>query len=323
MRPQPLLRLLDSVKLQTLYPNEIIIVDGSTNNETQNIFLENDFLNLNYFLVLDKDRGLTKQRNFGISKVASDSQIVCFLDDDTILENDYFEKIILTFEQKTDAIGVGGVAINENKWKYNEKGNSASTSIYILDNFYIKESSRNKLRNKLGLNSNLLPGIMPEFCHGKTCSYPLTGKIYPVDLIVGMSMSFRKELFYKISFSTYFEGYGLYEDADFSLRALKYGQNYISTSAQLRHYHDAAGRPNQYKYGKMVVRNGWYVWKVKFPSPSFKAQLKWQFITILLMIVRFSNVITENNKKEAFTETIGRFVGWLSLLVNKPKILDK
>lgn len=34
MRPQPLLKLLESVREQTLYPNEILIIDGSTNEET-------------------------------------------------------------------------------------------------------------------------------------------------------------------------------------------------------------------------------------------------------------------------------------------------
>ena len=35
-RPKPLLQLLLSVQEQTLYPNEILIIDGSENNETDN-----------------------------------------------------------------------------------------------------------------------------------------------------------------------------------------------------------------------------------------------------------------------------------------------
>ena len=61
MRPKPLLDLLASVKLQTVYPSEILIVDGSTNSETQNMLLKNTFANLKYFLVSESDRGLTKQ----------------------------------------------------------------------------------------------------------------------------------------------------------------------------------------------------------------------------------------------------------------------
>lgn len=318
MRAQPLLKLLQSVKIQTLYPNEILIIDGSTNNETKEILDQNSFKNLEYFKVDNENRGLTRQRNFGIGKVNAESEIVCFLDDDTVLEVDYFENIIHTFMNIPEAIGVGGVAVNENKWKLNSDNIPQNDKYFVVDGYYVKESSRNYLRNVLGLGSDRLPGVMPKFSNGKTCSYPLNGKSYPVDLIVGMAMSFRKSVFDKIKFSTYFEGYGLYEDADFSFRTLKYGQNYIATSAKLNHYHDSSGRPNQYKYGKMVIRNGWYVWRIKYTNPDVKSRLKWNAIAFLLTIIRFSNVFTTPKRKEAFTESLGRTVGWLSLILNKP-----
>ena len=51
MRPQALMQLLQSVQLQTVYPDEILIIDGSTNNETECVIYENQFKNLHYFLV--------------------------------------------------------------------------------------------------------------------------------------------------------------------------------------------------------------------------------------------------------------------------------
>ena len=68
------------------------------------------------------------------------------------------------------------------------------------------------------------------------------------------------------------------------------------------------------------MRNGWYVWRVKYPSPSVKSRFKWNMIAFLLTIIRFSNILTTKNKVAAFTESIGRTVGWCSLLFNKPKI---
>ena len=135
-----------------------------------------------------------------------------------------------------------------------------------------------------------------------------------------MSFAFRKKIFDSIHFSSYFEGYGLYEDADFSIRALQFGSNVINTKVQLNHYHDPSGRPNQYQYGKMVVRNGWYVWRTKNTKPSFDAKMKWHSITILLMLIRFSNIFTTKERKEAFTEAFGRAVGWWSLFFNNPKM---
>ena len=112
----------------------------------------------------------------------------------------------------------------------------------------------------------------------------------------------------------------MYEDADFTLRLSKTGKLYVNTKAQLGHFHDQSGRPNKYQYGKMVLRNGWYVWRVKFPNPSLKAKFKWNAIVLLLTVIRFSNIFTTKKRQEAFTESLGRFVGWLSLLYNKPKI---
>ena len=178
---------------------------------------------------------------------------------------------------------------------------------------------RNVLRNYFCLSSNLNPGAMPTYSHGRTCGFPMTGRTYEVDLLIGMSMSFRKSVFEKINFSAFFKGYGLYEDADFSLRALKYGKNVVNTRVKLSHYHASSGRPNHYHYGTMVVRNGWYVWRVKNPNPTIKDHFRWTAITILLTLIRFSNTFTHKNKKAALTESIGRTIGWFSLIFNKAK----
>ena len=103
------------------------------------------------------------------------------------------------------------------------------------------------------------------------------------------------------------------------LRASKKGQLYVNTAATLAHHHDQEGRPNKFKYGKMVLRNGWYVWRIKYPDPGLKARFKWHATALLLTTVRVSNVITSSQKKEAFSESIGRIFGWFSLLFNKPK----
>jgi GT2 family glycosyltransferase len=320
MRPQSVLQLLQSVQEQTLYPDEILIIDGSTNQETALILEENQFQHLHYFGVPPEHRGLTKQRNYGIERIGTTMEVVCFLDDDTVLSTHYFEEIIKTFEEHQEVSGVGGVAINENSWTLAEPNKKYDSRRYCQwEGFVYKEGQRNVVRNYLGLQSNLEPGRMPDYSHGKTCGFPLNGKTFEVDLLIGMSFSFRRKVVDSIRFSSYFEGYGLYEDADFSIRALQFGKNVINTKAQLNHYHHPSGRPNQYRYGKMVVRNGWYVWRVKNPKPSLNAKIKWHSITILLTFIRFSNTFTTTKRKEALTEALGRSLGWWSLWVNKPK----
>lgn len=320
MRPKPLLQLLQSMQEQTLYPDEILIVDGSTNEETKTIFYENIFKNLNYFLVSDTERGLTKQRNFGISKVHSDTEIVCFLDDDTVLEKDYFEELIKTYRQYPEALGVGGYIINEIKWQKVNENYVPKTNEFCFDGWKRSDGSRFIFRKKLGLDSNVPPGFSPLFSHGRSVSFlPPSNKIYEVEQLMGGVSSFRKKIFQTQQFSTYFEGYGLYEDADFTWRVAKTGKLYLNTNARLNHNHNPSGRPNQYLYGKMVVRNGWYFWRIKNPKPKAIDFLKWHAITLLLTMVRFSNTFATNKPKEALSEALGRTVGWWSLIFNKPK----
>lgn len=318
MRPKALLILLKSVKEQTLYPNEILIIDGSTNEETKQILLKNKFKNLSYYKVDEKNRGLTRQRNFGVRKVSAGLDIVCFLDDDTVLESNYFKHLINTYLIHPNALAVGGYITNEIHW---EKHGDVYEKDFFLDGWKRKEGSRFLLRKKIGLLDKTAPGWMPKFSHGRSVSFlPPSNKIYKVEQIMGGVASYKKEVFKTMSFSKYFEGYGLYEDADFSLRLAKKGDLYINTKARLGHYHAEGGRPNKYKYGKMVIRNGWYVWRVKYPKPNFQSRFKWNVIALVLTLIRATNIISTKNKKEAFTETIGRIVGWFSLILNKPKL---
>lgn len=318
MRPKPLFNLLKSVSKQTLYPNEILIIDGSTNLDTQNILEENIFNNLKYYNVGNEHRGLTKQRNFGINLIEDNIDIICFLDDDIILNPDYFKNLIYTYTLMPKALAVGGYITNEVVW---EKERLPKNKIFFYyDGWQRLEPLRFKVRGVFGLKPDVKPGFMPSFSHGRSVSFlPPSGKVYEVEQIMGGVSSYRKELFKTLKFSTYFEGYGLYEDADFSLRIAKQGKLYINTAARLEHLHNGSGRPNMYKYGKMVIRNGWYVWRVKYPKPSFIAKLKWHGTALLLIFIKLINVITTSNRKKALTESLGRVVGWFSLIFNPPK----
>lgn len=319
-RPEPLHTLLASVREQALYPDQIIIVDGSLDTLTQDKLQQQEYKNLEYFLVQQKNRGLTKQRNFGIKKVDPETQIVCFLDDDIVLTPSYFKILLATYNQFPAALGVGGYIINEVHWEPVSSGFNAAQNQFSYDGFVRSDGSRFVLRKKLGLDANTPPAHLPDFAHGRSVSFlPPSGKIYPVEQFMGGVASYRLKSLQEQQFSEYFKGYGLYEDADYTLRLSRKGSLYVNTGAQLYHYHDPDGRPNQFSYGKMVIRNGWYVWRVRHPKPNIKARLKWNLTALLLTLIRYSNSIRGVKKKEAFTEALGRTAGWWSLLIHKPK----
>jgi GT2 family glycosyltransferase len=319
MRPKALMVLLQSIKVQSLYPDEILIIDGSTDDETQHALNQNHVTNLSYYKVDDVHRGLTKQRNFGILKVSEGTDVVCFLDDDTILDPHYFKHLIATYKHHPEALGVGGYITNEIVWKLTDGLHSKKKFYY--DGWMRDEPLRFRVRRFFGLAPDTPPCYLPTFSHGRSVSFlPPSGNIYQVEQFMGGVASYRRQVFDSLKFSSYFEGYGLYEDADFCLRLAKHGKLYVNTNARLEHHHEASGRPNSYRYGKMVVRNGWYIWRVKYPNPVFKAKLKWHLTAILLMKLTFLGVFFSKQKKANLIEGLGRFVGWLSVLFNPPKV---
>ena len=200
-RPQALFTLLQSVKQQTLYPNAILIVDGSPDDFTKAMLTQHSFQNLCYYKVEEKDRGLTKQRNYGISRVSEASEVVCFLDDDTVLAPTYFEEIIKTYTLFPETLGVGGYITNETNWTKTTSDYQAKVNEFYYDGWKRKEGSRFVWRKKLGLDSNRPPGCLPEFSHGRSIGFlPPSGKIYEVEQLMGGVSSFKKTVFETMSF---------------------------------------------------------------------------------------------------------------------------
>ncbi|NJW54036.1 glycosyltransferase family 2 protein [Salinimicrobium oceani] len=318
-RPEAVINLLNSISKQKEIPDEVLIIDGSENDLTEQKLNTCLLKGLRYFRVSEKERGLTRQRNFGIANINEKSEIVFFLDDDIILEPNYFTEIFHTYTRYPEALGVSGYIANEVDWKKVSQNYKPNSDEFLYDGWVRPEGSRFGLRRKFGLAPDKPPGIMPDFSHGYSTGFlPPSGKTYEVELLMGGLASYRAEIFERLQFSTYFEGYGLYEDADFSLRVSKLGKLFVNTAARLEHHHDPAGRPNMFRYGKMVVRNGWYVWRLKYPNPGFKARFKWHATSFLLTLVRIGNIVTTKEKRKALSESLGRINGWIGLLFNKP-----
>jgi len=322
MRPNSLFKLLKTVEKQTKVPDEVLIVDGSKDTKTEEMINSSLFdLNLTYHKVSDKDRGLTRQRNYGIKKVSDSIDIVAFLDDDIELDPNYFAEIARTYILKPDAVAVGGVSTNEVEWVKADETTGRSFKYFTFDGWSRRDDIRYRIRKTFRLISNRQPGRVVPFGHERSIGFlPPTGKIYVVDSLIGMNMSYRKKVFSDVYFSTFFEGYGLYEDKDFSMRVRKYGKIYLNTNAKVEHHHDPLGRPNYIKYGQMVVWNGWRVWRVATPNPSFVDKLKWWSITMLLTYIRLGNAVVGPKRKDAIEDFLGRHKSMFKLIISKPPL---
>jgi glucosyl-dolichyl phosphate glucuronosyltransferase len=112
-------KCLDSLKKQTTkYNYEVIVIDNNSKENTRRIVHSYKKYNrISYFL--EKRQGLSQARNLGIKK--SSGEIIAFMDDDAIAENNWLEKILISFEKDKRIGAVGGKIIpifetNKPRW---------------------------------------------------------------------------------------------------------------------------------------------------------------------------------------------------------------
>lgn len=64
-----------------------------------------------------------------------------------------------------------------------------------------EDGSRFILRKRLGLDSNVKPGFLPEFSHGRSIGFiPPSGKIYEVEQLMGGVSSFKNQFLKRFNF---------------------------------------------------------------------------------------------------------------------------
>lgn len=335
-RPHCVERLLAAVARQSRVPDDVLIVDGSFAGDAERTAAAANAASLpvRYVRVEPEERGLTRQRNRGIAEMPTD--LIAFLDDDTVPAPAYFEVLERAFEKRMDAVGVGGW-IDDGLWRAapSEPGSvDAAAPVPEADDASLARSAvfeggtvrvgshrralgtRWRLRRMLGLAPPFEPGRIPPGGHGWPVSYVPPGlEPLDVDCVMGGASAWRRSLFERVQFSPWFDGYGLYEDQDFSIRAGRHGALVLCPAARLAHLHEPSGRPRAIHYGRMVVRNGWRVWRTGNPRPRSEARMRWWLVTLLLLFVRASNAITGPSRQQAAAEALGRVLGVCEVLV--------
>lgn len=99
-RPLDLQNCVKSIVNQTVLPQELIIVDASSDGiSTENIKNCKDIIRDRVKVVYIRSQpAVSKQRNIGAERASSD--IVFFFDDDIVLEKNYHEKVLEVYELK-------------------------------------------------------------------------------------------------------------------------------------------------------------------------------------------------------------------------------
>jgi len=274
-------RCLESVFAQTYIPDIVLIVDSSDNDETEIVTMRPQFERATY---VRAERGLTIQRNAALELLSREKvSIVHFIDDDVLLDENYFQEMEKGLKDNDEASGVTAT---------------------------IREISRTPAKSfeKLALLNSDQPGkVLKSGINIGSYSHP---QVVEVDWLPGCCMTFNLVKIAGLRFDESRSGYAMGEDVDFSLKAKSRGPLYHLPFATLLHNLSQVNRHDSQTLIEMEIRNRW---KLAIDHPKY-VQKFWVAHSIILSSAYFLFIGIRNfhgeyiKRAAASLNTLGRCV---------------
>jgi len=290
--------MLQNLAAQTTRPFELILVDGAPDGEEETRQVaEREFPKMPFPCHYIRHGGGTAvQRNVGIAAVQGD--FIALIDDDIRLERDFLKEIEKVFAKDRDGKigGVVGYRVNEH--------------------FVLSSRGRWRWYHRLGLLKTFEPGRY-DFQTG----YPINANMQPafhgvreVDFMTTACAVWRRAVFTNgLYFDPFFRGYGVLEDAHFSLHARRNWTLLQCGDARCQHLSSPNGRPNRGKIGYMCVVNYYYVFRdVAGPLTMPQNFRFWRYQTFELLRITLSGI--RRLSRDDWAELGGRFRGFVAVL---------
>ena len=251
-RVDDVITCLESLLVQTVPPDEILIVDGSDteklNSEIKLRFTEN--ARIKY---VRSKPGLTHQRNVGIN--ASSGNIIVFVDDDVVLDKDCLKEIMHVFDNYPT--NIGGVTANvieryqtEDKLRFSDKLKDAAITQFLLRIFFLTRWDNGKFQ----------PSGFPTMIKSGTVD-----KITCCEFLFGACMAFRKEIFNEFRFNEDLYECRYAEDDEFAYRVSRKYKNIYTPHARAVHNCSQLVR-NPYNRRKGLMINHLCYFKKNLPQ---------------------------------------------------------
>lgn len=297
MRAVSMKRTLDSLARQDMRPAQLIIVDASPTDETENVVRHHECLNkiaenVIYFRVTGGLKGLTRQRNFSLRFVNSD--LVVFFDDDVVLESDCLREMTRVHREEGDrVVGVGGTTHDRT---------DQPTRLW-------------RVRQALRIVPNLRPGTYSSA--GMSIPWFVTPSVEKTegDWLPGYSMMWKTKPARELGFCESFDSYGQSEDLDFSLRMRQHGVLVMAGLAHLQHLPDPSGRPNHFKLGFMAIYNRFFIFKRAFPDRRWSDTCQFIYTWSMDSLLLGRGLFSPRSTMDTIRHLAGRTKGaWFSVL---------
>ena len=196
---------LDSIIAQTrLFPKEVLVIDNGTDTRTKGSVerrkreFEEKGIILNY-IKNDIENSLTVAKNIGVRYSTGD--IISFLDDDLVLDGDYYAEIIKVYREVPNALGVEGYnqIVSGAKLRFLRR---LECACHFPTSFLEEDKCR------------VLPSLSVSYPH------PHINKIIPCEWLSGAS-TYKREILEEIKPDENLKKYSWNEDLDLSYRIYK------------------------------------------------------------------------------------------------------
>ncbi|MFC1668704.1 glycosyltransferase family 2 protein [Chlamydiota bacterium] len=233
-RPEDLKRCVQSILLQSVLPNEVIIIDDGNLTKIEYKKMIEPFTSFTY--IKKKTPSLSSSKNL-IKNIAVNDLII-ILDDDVVLEKEFIKSIYNIFiGDSYNTIGiVSGTVINKKK---RTKFEQIYKRVFCLD---------------LQVPGKVLPW-------GFQTGFDNIEGIIEVDWVSGGTTCYRKEVLEAFSFEEFFGGRSALEDVDFCLKAGKKYKICMTSAAKLFHYQSKIGREKLFITGFKQAFNRYLLFK--------------------------------------------------------------
>lgn len=259
-RPIDLAKAVASVLAQTRPPDEFIIVDQSPCDESRSLINTLMLGDVHIKLIYIHDpliSGLVDAKRVASERASGD--IICFLEDDVILESDYIEQIELGFTNQPAMVGCCGIITNPPH---------QTTAYEILFQLFHR-----------GIFMDRRVGLYGRFS-GRG------NKLIASEMLSGGLSAWRREVFKVVPFDV-LNGFHMFEDIDFSTRVARhFGKHlYINPNARLEHHcspvnREVLGPRQRRKLTECIV---YYKKRRDWPGATFA--LPWLLLGMLMEAV--------------------------------------
>ena len=290
-RPELLIKLLNTIKLQEVKPDQVIIVDGSdTPVKPQIEPLAFEGLTCVYVY----PPSLTTQRNQGILHLNREITLAGYLDDDIELKPDAIKEMLAFWENSPE--DMAGAAFN------------------IVNN--PPRNPLTKAFTRFFTITGKIPGkvLSSGFC---TVEVPLT-KDVESEWLCGGATIWRRSILENYKYDEWYKGWAYHEDAEFSYRVSKKYRMIVLHKAKVDHNPPQYNKSKSKNLGKMAVINRYYFVK---KNPELSIPL-FYWATIGEIFLNSLSSVTDRDRA-GIERALGNLEGLSDIILGKVHQIDE